>query len=318
MELDKTEITIRERSTLELLDLSLLVIKRHAWRLAGAGLIFGAPLMLINVCQTAWMVDADSLLIALDRTSGQDIAHWRHSWHMLVLWCLEFPLASLPITIYLGGQIFYEDLSLVRLVKRMQPLLIRAIFVLGFVRLGLLGWLAEIFVTSTAVFEPLMEVLVLGVCLFGLSMAIRFFSPFAPEILGLEACRLKASPGREPTYWQRGRWLHQSLFGENLARSIACAFAAVCLALMILAIQVFVFGVSLGRWQWNLWFDHLLFPIALWATGVFVAVFRFLAYLDSRIRLEGWEIQLQLLAEAGRWETALSSPQVVKLQESAR
>ena len=34
--------------------------------------------------------------------------------------------------------------------------------------------------------------------------------------------------------------------------------------------------------------------------GVFYSVFRFLAYLDSRIRLEGWEVELRIRAEAER------------------
>ncbi len=317
MELDKTEITIRERSTLELLDLSLVVIKRHAWPLTGAALIVGGPMMLTNVIVTAWMVNADSLSTMMDRTDTKAGAHWRHSWHLLMLWCLEFPLASLPITIYLGGQTFFEQLSLRKLIRRLQPLSLRSVYVLGLVRLGLAGLVAEAFVRTTVTFDPLMELLIMSLIIFGLAMAIRAFSPFAPEILGLEACPLKSTDGKNVTYWRRANWLHQAMVAEHIARFVACAVAAVCIGLMILSMEVFVLGVTLGRWQWSTLFDHLLFPLTLWATGIFVAVFRFLAYLDTRIRLEGWEVELQLRAEAQRMENAIAPPISEPVQEVA-
>jgi hypothetical protein len=41
-----------------------------------------------------------------------------------------------------------------------------------------------------------------------------------------------------------------------------------------------------------------------------MAVFRFLNYLDSRIRLEGWEIELRLRAEAERLTAKSHTPNV--------
>ena len=42
-----------------------------------------------------------------------------------------------------------------------------------------------------------------------------------------------------------------------------------------------------------------LFQVAVWIAISFFGVFRFLSYIDRRIRLEGWELELRL-KEAGR------------------
>ena len=41
-------------------------------------------------------------------------------------------------------------------------------------------------------------------------------------------------------------------------------------------------------------------PAAMWTVAAFFAVVRYLSYLDLRIRREGWEVELQVRAEAER------------------
>ena len=41
-------------------------------------------------------------------------------------------------------------------------------------------------------------------------------------------------------------------------------------------------------------------PLAGWLVIGFFAIVRFLAYLDLRIRREGWEVELVMRAEAAR------------------
>lgn len=308
MQLDKTEIEIRERGLLELLDLSLLVFKSNFARLLMTSALLGVPLLALDVLLVAWMVDGDSMLVSLDQTSSSAAAHWRHGWHLVALWSLQYPLASLPATVFLGNKMFFEHLTFPSLLDSLRPIAWRSILVLGVIRLGLLGIALEFCLNRSMLFEPQWEVLVLGFMLFGPAMLIRAFWPFAPEILGLEKLKLRAKQGTELSYARRSRWLHQALQGENFARFVICAAATVCMALMVLSLQLFLMGVTSGRWYWNVWFDHLLLPITLWFAGVFVTVFRFLAYLDSRIRLEGWAIELQLRAEASRQEASLAPP----------
>jgi hypothetical protein len=46
--------------------------------------------------------------------------------------------------------------------------------------------------------------------------------------------------------------------------------------------------------------DIIFFPAILWAMALWDAVIRFLLYLNTRIRLEGWELHLRLNAELNR------------------
>jgi hypothetical protein len=57
-----------------------------------------------------------------------------------------------------------------------------------------------------------------------------------------------------------------------------------------------------GTWAMNFdWFRlHVLYPACLWLVVAFLAVVRFLSYLDLRIRHEGWEVELLMRAESLR------------------
>ena len=71
------------------------------------------------------------------------------------------------------------------------------------------------------------------------------------------------------------------------------------IAALLLA-YLFVQGVLTSSWEWNWLVDWIVVPCVFWALGAFATVFRFLCYLDSRIALEGWEVELLMRAEAAR------------------
>jgi hypothetical protein len=48
--------------------------------------------------------------------------------------------------------------------------------------------------------------------------------------------------------------------------------------------------------------DGLIFQTAVWISVAFFGVYRFFAYIDRRIRLEGWELDLRIKAVARRLE----------------
>ncbi len=80
-------------------------------------------------------------------------AHNRYLMHLIALWFLEFPLASLPASLLIGKQIFFESLSYQQLLKELKPLAWRAILVLGVLRAGLLGLLVEPFISRNDPFD---------------------------------------------------------------------------------------------------------------------------------------------------------------------
>ena len=299
MQLDRTEIVIRARSALELLDLSLLVLKKHAVQIAVTSALLGLPLLVLDVICVAWMLGEDTLLVAERMDDPLGAMRWRHSAHLIALFVMQFPLISLPTTVFLGNQIFYEPMPIRKLLRRLWPIAGRSVLVLGILRLGLAGLVLELFVNADVAFDWLIEFWLL----FGLAAVGIIFRagwPFAPEIIGLELCPLRSHQADQISYAARSRNLHRLLMTDHVARFIGAASFSSLLFLTLISGQLFIMGASTGDWQWNWWFDHVSLPLTMWFVGLFMAVFRFLSYLDSRIRLEGWEIELRLKAEAAR------------------
>jgi hypothetical protein len=306
VQLDRTEIVIRQRTGLELFDLSLLLLKRHFLRIAATSAMLGLPLLGLNVLAIAWMLGEDAYLASEHLSAPREAMWWRYTGHLLSLYVLQFQLVSLPTTVYLGNIIFFEKMNMFRLVRRLAPIAIRGLVVLGLLRLGLISLMLVWFINRSLAFDSNVEFWLLFI-IPGVALILRAAWPFAPEILGLEFCRLRKSTSVELSYWQRSKGLHSPMVSENITRFIAATFFAVLLCMMLLATTIFVQGVLSGDWLWNRWFDYLVFPLCMWLVGLFMAVFRFLSYLDSRIRLEGWEVELQLRAETARL-THVSKP----------
>jgi hypothetical protein len=303
VQLDRTEIVIRQRTALELFDLSLLVFHRHYKPMLLTCAILGVPLLALDVFALHWMLSEDSLLVAEDLPSPIVAMRLRYVSHLILLFVMQFPIISLPATVFLGNQIFYESISIASLLRRIAPIALRSLVILGIVRLGLVGLVLEFVVARGEVFDWSTEIWILFV-IAGIGLLLRATGPFAPEILGLELCPLRASQGKEITYAQRSRSLHKQLVAEHILRFVGSLIFGVLIALMLLGTMLFLQGNLTANWQWNGWYDFVLLPFAMWLVGTYMAVFRFLSYLDSRIRLEGWEIELRLRAEAERLGTS--------------
>lgn len=314
MELDRTEIVIRKRNSLELLDLSLLVVKRHFAKLALAGAIFGLPLMVLNLFLVGWMISEDSALAAENTVAPDAVVWWRFVSHLCILTTMQFPIASFPVTLLLGAQIFFLPISMKELFHHLRSLSGQVLSILGIVRLGFLGILVEMLIrweTQLGAWESIFLFFVFPVCLI-----FRTFWPFAPEIIGLERCPLMVKDSEQISYAKRRSNLHGPLQGDLLNRMLAAVFFGALLLVMTVGTILFVKAIITGDWGWNWFFSFIFLPLGLFVVGIFLAVFRYLSYIDSRIRLEGWEIELRLRAEAMRLKeheqpsVALQSPAV--------
>lgn len=308
MQLDKTEIVIRQRSTAELLDLSLLVIRRYWWPLLTSSALLGLPLLALNALLISWMIGEPGRFAMSDLEDPGWAMQQRYLLHLSALWFLQYPLASLPATVMLGNQIFFEQLSFRRLLVQLRPVALSAVLVLGVLRMGLLGLPLEFLVDRMQPFEPLTEFVLLVLVCCGIATFRRSTHPFAPEILGLEGCRLRSKSKNELTYGRRSSNLHAAIMGESMGRFMICALVVSGLVLVLYA-QIFVIDfVGLRRSKLQ-FFNAMLsgqmlvqvaLPLAMWLGGIYATVFRFLSYLDARIRLEGWEVELQMKAERAR------------------
>ncbi len=132
------------------------------------------------------------------------------------------------------------------------------------------------------------------------SSGLRAFRPFINEIVLLERNPLRSKSDQTMTVGRRSHMLHGSNAGEWFARWVlACLFGVL---LVLATYGTFYFHAAAPRQDWSQGplLTHFLLPLAMWITACYFAVFRFLTYLDARIRQEGWEVELRLRAEATR------------------
>jgi hypothetical protein len=266
MQLDKTRIAIRERNFIDILDLALAVLREHAGPLALALIAGAAPAALLNY----WLLSGWLLEDAFD---PGDLAGYLFVMSLLVCW--ELPLATAPITLYLGQALFEERPNTARLLKDLLTSLPQMIFFQVIVR-GIFVW-------------------------FVISIPVPFLGwPYLSEIVLLE---------RNP--WRKRSAAGTSTFGRSSnmhGRNRAELFSRWFGSLLLGSLLVLVFWRSLwylvrvvsGQLESNAPQYTIWLPAALWLVLGFFAVVRFLSYLDLRIRTEGWEVELLLRAEAVR------------------
>lgn len=131
-------------------------------------------------------------------------------------------------------------------------------------------------------------------------LLIRALRPYLNEIILLERNPLRARDPRAITIGRRSSKLHVPNSAELLGRYLASIVLAVMLCLAMLMAMWFVQGTIFGQWGWGGVMLHVCLPGAMWIVAAYFAVVRYLAYLDLRIRREGWAVELQLRAEANR------------------
>lgn len=306
MQLDRTEIVIRQRSATELLDLTLRVLKRHGLRIAGACAILGLPFLIADVWVSAWMFSEDALLAAEQLADPPLYLRARHAVHLLVLFLFQFPLISLPATIFLGDQIFLEAPTFKQLLIKLREIWQQSFWVLGIARMAIVSLVIAFFVNQNTVFDPVAELALL--ITLSIALLIRAVWPFAPEILGLERCFIRPNATSPISYSARRTGLHQSVSSDHVGRFIACTLTATLLAMIMSSALLTAISALKGNLDLGPWYDRICIPLIFWTVGVFVVVFRFLCYLDSRIRLEGWELELRLRAEGQRVQAAMNPP----------
>jgi hypothetical protein len=253
--IERTLVLIRERPMIDLLDLSLVVLRKRPFALGLTALLGIAPFWAFNVWLFQAMRDGNTFFA-------------------LTIWMIEAPFAAAPLTLMLGGLMFGQKPSLGRLVGSLLRGSFGLIAVQGFVR-------------------------------YLLFFVIPFRMLFANEILLLE----------------RGKWWKILGRGGDLASGRSGELVLLWLSQLILTYVfacLFFIGVTLIKdalfveeMTWELpdetSFDSWRFQLPIWISVAFFAVVGFLTYIDQRIRLEGWEIELRLrevgqaLEEARRW-----------------
>lgn len=294
MQLDRTRIAVRERNGIEILDMSLQVLRAYFRPWLATSLLGALPFMVINAA-ILWGV--------WDDPDGE--FPWRYFWLMTVLIFLEAPWASAILTTYLGASIFEENISVRKAAKEAWQRMPQMLWCQGIVR-GVVPALVLVGISRQSLEVNWFIDAFLLVVLSIYAMALRAFRPFINEIVLLERNPLRAKHAQAITAGKRSKYLHDPSGGDLVMRWIGAAFVGSQLAFLV--VQTFAVGIGIlfGVWTFTGVMLHVGYPLALWLTASFIAVVRFLNYLDLRIRHEGWEVELRLRAEAVRLASKLT------------
>jgi hypothetical protein len=258
VQLEEIQLAIRPRTILECLDVSFLFCGRH-W----LGLLLTAALGIVPIfCFNEWVVD-----IRNRPEYG--------SWLLLVM---EVPWATLFITLYLGQTTFSPRLS----IRRMFEDGLNAI-------------------PSFLLFQVIIRGLCVAVCI--LTPVVFLGMYYLNEILLLEKPPIARA-------WNRRTAMNAQIMGRIL--SIRILDLLILCGGTIAVTQLFQAITSLweDRFDPFYWMQEDLDPmqesvvhfpwqthLAFWVVIVFLTVFRFVSYLDCRIRREGWDVDLKLRAQ---------------------
>jgi len=295
VQLDKTCIAVRERNLLDTMDLSLHVLRAY-WRPLVVTMVIGvAPLMLVDWLTLRWMAQSFDY-------------YWdfpiRYVWHITVLVFIQAPLGSIFATSYLGQAVFLEQPKIRSVLADVFKLMPRVAWCQVLVRGVLPAWLISFAVERGGEFNFALE----GFLLFLLvvySGALRAFRPFMNEIVLLERNPLTSRNKKLMTVNRRSNALHTPSSADLVFRWVGSAAIGCLLALSVYGMCIFLSGVFLNDWQHGPLLLELCLPLSLWIVAGYFTVFRFLSYLDLRIRQEGWEVELRLRAEATRMKNSM-------------
>jgi len=281
LSLDQTRIAIRERGFLEILDLALCVIRGQPVSILLAWAAGVLPCLALNY----WLLVGPFQLGDALTVSGEDILAGDESIYQYIavlsaLILFEIPLATAPLTLYLGEFMFQ---SLPRSRK------IAGSFLQALPKLCVYHLLARAILT---VF-----------CIVPVSL-LYIFLPYVNEIVLLERNTWAKTRGRIMSY-------HGDNSGLIFSRFIGAFFFGVFLLVPSVWFSLLMIrNMFLAQWSWEslAWEYGLVveLPIALWLVAGYFTVVRFLSYLDFRIRREGWEVDLKLQAEAARLQQRMA------------
>jgi len=296
VQLDRTNVVIRARSLSEIGDLALILIRCYP-SAAILGFALGAlPWAVLNLLLVGWIplphfsegIQDEQMTAALNR----------YLFLMTSLVIVQTPVAGVLTTLLIGRTIFEQQVTWQSALADLRSTFWRWLWVLGVLRgpLPLMLVLAsnwgQEFAVGREVFFPMVCLMLVGFQ--------RGRRPFMPEILLLERCPLRSRSAEVITAGRRSAALHGPLSGELIGRFMVVSLMIGVLYLAVLYSLGWARGVLFGWWDWSLVVYGLFVPLALWAVAGLSVLIRFLSYLDARIRLEGWEVDLAVRAETQR------------------
>lgn len=300
MQLDKTRIAVRERGTMELLDLTLHVVRVYLQPLTLTLLMGVVPMMVLNQLLLGWLLRGVEWGSTWSPEELGGVTRYLVNMSLLVV--IEAPLATLFATAWLGQAVFLDQPGIRQVLREVAPLTPALAWCHLVVRGVLPAWLMVAAIEHSFEYSG-WEVMLIFLTLYVL--ALRGFRPYINEIIALERLPLTRRANAPMTIGRRSSLLHGPAGPELFAQSMATALVGVLLVLGVYGVFLFLSGVLLNQWRPTPLLMQFCLPLSMWIVAGYLCVFRFLSYLNLRIRFEGWEVELRLRAEASRMMSKL-------------
>ncbi|SMP63416.1 protein of unknown function [Neorhodopirellula lusitana] len=296
MQLDKTNVAIRVRTLSEIGDLSLLMIRRYPRAFFQAFFLGAGFWIVLDLILLGWLPFRVDDASTFDDEASSDF--FRYLFWMATLVFLQAPIAGVLSTFSLGQSIFEGQPTLSRTFREVRSMAWPLVWTLGVKRMAIPAALMLAFRWGQEwsgffdVFMPMLFILIAAM--------IRGNRPFVAEMILLERCPLRTDQPGAITLKRRSKALHSPMAGELGGRFLAVSMILVALMGCVFYSIFWVRGIAIGVWEMNLVACLVFYPLALWLIASLSVVVRLLGYLDARIRLEGWEVELAIRAEAIR------------------
>ena len=273
MKLDAVTLPIEPRTVGSCIDLAVALYRTHSIGILWLNLLFGAPAIL----GAYW----------LTKTS-----EWGWLWSGL-LFLLLSPFLGAALVAGAGHRVFGEPFEVGNAVRISASRWPSLAFLVGGSRLLLVAF----------------SFVCLGFPVAPMAVAVRF--GFLPEILVLERLSVSAADRRMLELLRYSYW---KTMGRGLA--VGCFAAALSLDLFTLidvgSQTLFGHPLFLGRVSWMQFPEESLqlllgdpgvvaaWSLSLWLIYPLARLAWFLCYLDTRIRKEGWDLEIAFRLEAQR------------------
>ena len=206
-------------------------------------------------------------------------------------------MAGVLTTAYLGKVTFYEEPTLREICREVFSMSHRIVWtqviLRGVALVIFLVWTIprEDNITPNEGFLPFV--------VFGLFL-LRSLRPYINEIVVLERSPIWSRSANQITIGKRSSRLHGPNSGDLFGRGIAMIPVIAVLGYAVLGLLWFIVSTYTNYWGFSEALVHVAIPGTFWILGLYATIFRFLSYLDLRIRREGWEVELKMRAEANR------------------
>ncbi len=135
-----------------------------------------------------------------------------------------------------------------------------------------------------------------------IGMLFRAWRPFVSEILLLEKTPVRKEKEGQMQFSKRSSDLHR---GDVVAGFVLGSLIAVALNTMLAGLMFHIDKTIGLLGTLDLPIQYLYWPIASWLVASYMAVFRFMFYINTRIAQEGWEVDLKIRAEGQKLERSL-------------